>query len=91
MARYHPYFEEKLKRAIRDAIAIDPLMSKAALHRHLEEQFDHSFDLRFIGRIAHKVARQALIEADRTQIEFFVGGHVIHGQGTFAFLRKHLK
>lgn len=28
--------------------------------------------------------------ADRTQIEFFVGGHVIHGQGTFAFLRKHL-
>jgi cephalosporin-C deacetylase-like acetyl esterase len=28
--------------------------------------------------------------ADRTQIEFFTGGHVIHGQGTFAFLHKHL-
>ncbi len=28
--------------------------------------------------------------ADRTEIEFFVGGHVIHGQGTFAFLQKHL-
>ncbi len=28
--------------------------------------------------------------ADRTEIEFFVGGHVIHGQGTFAFLHKHL-
>ena len=27
---------------------------------------------------------------DRTEIEFFVGGHVIHGQGTFAFLRRHL-
>jgi dienelactone hydrolase len=27
---------------------------------------------------------------DRTRIEFFVGGHVIHGQGTFAFLHKHL-
>ena len=28
--------------------------------------------------------------ADRTEIEFFTGGHVIHGQGTFAFLHKHL-
>ncbi len=27
---------------------------------------------------------------DRTEIEFFVGGHVIHGQGTFAFLHRHL-
>jgi dienelactone hydrolase len=28
--------------------------------------------------------------ADRTEIEFFTGGHVIQGQGTFAFLHKHL-
>ncbi len=28
--------------------------------------------------------------ADRTEIEFFVGGHVIHGQDTFAFLHRHL-
>ncbi len=28
--------------------------------------------------------------ADRTEIEFFVGGHVIQGQGTFAFLQRHL-
>ena len=27
---------------------------------------------------------------DRTEIEFFVGGHVIQGQGTFAFLHRHL-
>jgi dienelactone hydrolase len=27
--------------------------------------------------------------ADRTEIEFFDGGHVIHGQGTFQFLKKH--
>jgi dienelactone hydrolase len=27
---------------------------------------------------------------DRTEIEFFPGGHEIHGQGTFAFLQKHL-
>lgn len=28
--------------------------------------------------------------AERTQIEFFVGGHIIQGQGTFAFLHRHL-
>ncbi len=27
---------------------------------------------------------------ERTEIEFFAGGHEIHGQGTFAFLHKHL-
>ena len=28
--------------------------------------------------------------ADKTEIEFFNGGHAIYGQGTFEFLRKHL-
>jgi hypothetical protein len=27
---------------------------------------------------------------ERNEIEFFPGGHEIHGQGTFAFLQKHL-
>jgi hypothetical protein len=27
----------------------------------------------------------------RTEIEFFAGGHEVHGVGTFAFLQKHLK
>ena len=27
---------------------------------------------------------------ERTAIEFFQGGHEIHGQGTFAFLKQHL-
>ena len=29
--------------------------------------------------------------ADRTEIEFFAGGHEINGQGTFEFLKKQLK
>jgi hypothetical protein len=28
--------------------------------------------------------------ADRTEIEFFQGGHSINGQRTFEFLHKHL-
>jgi hypothetical protein len=29
--------------------------------------------------------------ADNTEIEYFNGGHTIHGQGTFRFLHEHLK
>ncbi len=29
--------------------------------------------------------------ADRTEIEFFDGGHEIHAEGTFRFLKNHLK
>ena len=28
--------------------------------------------------------------AERTAIEFFSGGHEVRGQGTFAFLSRHL-
>lgn len=45
--------------------------------------------------VAHEFARvrrqySRLRIADRTEIEFFAGGHVINGQGTFAFLHRHL-
>ncbi len=45
--------------------------------------------------VAHEYARVRRIYsrlgiADRTEIEFFPGGHVINGQGTFRFLRRHL-
>ena len=29
--------------------------------------------------------------AERTEIEFFPGGHMIHGKGTYAFLARHLR
>jgi hypothetical protein len=28
--------------------------------------------------------------AEKTEIEFFNGGHTINGEGTFRFLHKHL-
>ncbi len=28
---------------------------------------------------------------DRCEIEWFNGGHTIHGKGTLAFLQRHLK
>lgn len=46
--------------------------------------------------VAHEYAKvrrtyDQLGWGDRTAIEFFNGGHTINGQGTFEFLRKHLK
>lgn len=52
-----------------------------------------------VGRdawVAHEYAKVRWLYTqlglgDRTEIEFFQGGHSIHGQGTFAFLSRHLK
>ena len=45
--------------------------------------------------VAHEYAKVRWLYAqfgmaDRTEIEFFQGGHSIHGKGTFDFLHKHL-
>jgi dienelactone hydrolase len=52
-----------------------------------------------VGRdrwVAHEYAKVRWLYAqlglaDRTEIEFFQGGHSINGEGTFEFLEKHLK
>lgn len=52
-----------------------------------------------VGRdqwVAHEYAKVRWLYAqlgmvDRTEIEFFQGGHSINGEGTFDFLHKHLK
>ena len=41
------------------------------------------------GKVRFLYAQLGL--ADRTTIEFFQGGHSIHGQGTFEFLHEHLR
>jgi dienelactone hydrolase len=51
-----------------------------------------------VGRdewVAHEYAKVKWLYTqfgigDRTEIEYFNGGHTIHGQGTFAFLHRHL-
>jgi len=41
------------------------------------------------GKVRFLYAQLGLV--DRTEIEFFQGAHSINGQGTFAFLHKHLR
>jgi dienelactone hydrolase len=52
-----------------------------------------------VGRdqwVAHEYAKVRWLYtqlglSDKTEIEYFNGGHTINGEGTFAFLRKHLQ
>jgi dienelactone hydrolase len=52
-----------------------------------------------VGRdpwVAHEYAKVRFLYAqlglaDKTEIEYFQGGHSINGQGTFAFLHEHLR
>src|SRR5580693_6360246 len=67
--RIVPAVEAELRREIRDARAIDPLISVSAFEQRLEKKFNRGFSYRYIAKLADKIARQALIEADRTQIE----------------------
>jgi hypothetical protein len=64
-----PAVEAELRREIRDARALDPLISVSELEQRLEKTFNRGFSYRYIAKLADKIARQALIEADRTQIE----------------------
>jgi hypothetical protein len=69
MATYSHGYEENLKRAIRDAIAIDPVAGIHQLTETLSKRLDHSFDPRYIKRLRDKVVRQSLVEMDRAKIE----------------------
>jgi hypothetical protein len=67
--RIVPEIEQKIRREIRDARAKDPLVSVLSLQEQLEKKFDRTFTRKYLAKLAHKVERQALVEADRTQIE----------------------
>jgi hypothetical protein len=67
--RIVPAVEAELRREIRDARALDPLISVSALEQRLEKKFKRGFSYRYIAKLADKIARQALVEADRTKIE----------------------
>jgi hypothetical protein len=68
MAR-SPTYEVRVKREIRDAIAIDPIASIPELVERLNKRLNHSFDPRYIKKLRDKVSRQIIVESDRMQIE----------------------
>ena len=67
--RILPAVEEEIRRVVRDARAKDPLIRVAGLKAALEKRFNRGFSHQYVSKIADKVAREGLVDADRTQIE----------------------
>ncbi len=62
-------FEAEIRRSIRDALALDPLMTIKKLMEILEKKFSHSFDFRYISRLVKKVNKETLPDLDREKLE----------------------
>jgi len=53
----------------RRARARDPLITVSGLEHALEKHFQRGVSRQYVSKIADKVAREALVQSDRTQIE----------------------
>lgn len=67
--RVLPPVEEEIRRIVRDERAKDPLITVSGLEHALEKHFDRGFSHQYVSKIADKVAREGLVELDRTRIE----------------------
>jgi hypothetical protein len=69
--RVLPVVEEKIRRILRDEQAKDPLASVSKLEAALEKHFPRGFSHQYVSKIADKVAREGLIDADRRANELY--------------------
>jgi hypothetical protein len=62
-----------------------PFMVERGHHDHVarDQWVAHEY-----AKLRHVYVQLGL--ADKTEIEYFNGGHTINGEGTFKFLHKHL-
>src|ERR1700730_4102455 len=67
--RILPPVEEEIRRIVRDERAKDPLVTVSGLKAALEKHFERGFSHQYVSKISDKVAREGLVEADRTRIE----------------------
>ena len=67
--RVLPPVEEQIRRIIRNERVKDPLIAVSGLEHALEKHFQRGFSHQYVSKLADKVAREGLIEIDRTRIE----------------------
>jgi hypothetical protein len=67
--RILPPVEQKKRRSIRDARVYNPLITVVALQEKLTRRFNRTFTREYLVKLADKVAREGLIDADRTEIK----------------------
>lgn len=63
-----PQKEEILKRTVREALAIDPLMSVRGLQRHFEYTHRKPISDKYASKLMRKVRNQVIAESDRKRM-----------------------
>jgi hypothetical protein len=66
-------------------IAPRPFMVERGLHDHVARDQWVAHEYAKLRRVYVQLGLE-----DKTEIEYFNGGHTINGEGTFKFLHKHL-
>ena len=61
--------EVAIRRAIRDAYAIDPLIDGGALSKYLNEKFNRTFSWEYIQKLIRKADREATPRLDKIKVE----------------------
>lgn len=61
--------EARLRRVIRDAMAVDPLISLRSLQAALELKLKREFSLEYISKLRRKVDGEMAVVADREKVE----------------------
>ena len=64
-----PPVEGEFHRIIRNERAKDPLITVSGLEKVLEKRFNRGFSRRYVAKLADKIARRALVNANRMRIE----------------------
>ncbi len=60
---------QHIRRTIRDAVVIDPLITITELTGMIEKKFNHTFDPRYITKLAKKVSGEIIVRTDTQSIE----------------------
>lgn len=69
MPTIQPNIELTIRRTIRDAYALDPLLDSKKLMDHLEKRFNRTFAWRYIEKLKKKVLTEATPAMDREKVE----------------------
>lgn len=81
-----PEFEEKIRRAIRDAYALDPLMSVYSLQETLEIRFKRKFAREYLAKQIKKLSGQMRRDLDTVKVSDRLKGT----RDTYRLVRERL-
>lgn len=63
-----PPQEEYLRKTIRDALALNPLVSIRGIQDHVKYRTDRTISDKYVSKLLYKVRREVVVQSDRTAL-----------------------